>query len=156
MPLHAKSNRPCCSIRDFILDMFPRIRQVQGSRGRLAGVHLPKYPDTEPSFEELKARIAKTVDFLQTLKPTQIDGSEGRGIRLPIAGEARTFSGQTYLIHFALPNFYSHVTTAYAVLRHCASRSANAILSVPSSPQQRPSMVRVINAVVFGLIRSSH
>lgn len=107
-------------------DMFPLVRQVQlaadfakGAGGRLAGAKLPKYPDTESSFEELKTRIAKTIGFLKTLKAKQIDGSEEKEITLPIAGEPRTFKGQGYLVDFALPNFYFHVTTAYAILRHC-------------------------------------
>ena len=107
-------------------DMFPLVRQIQlsadfakGAGARLAGVEVPKYPDSESSFEELKARIVKTIDFLRSLKPAQIDGSEGRVITLQIGGESRTFKGQAYLIDFALPNFYFHVTTAYAILRHC-------------------------------------
>jgi len=107
-------------------DMFPLVRQVQlvtdfakGAAGRLAGVELPKYDDTETSFAELKARIAKTVDFLHSLKPVQIDGSEGREITIPIGGQPHKFTGQNYLIKFALPNFYFHHTTAYAILRQC-------------------------------------
>ena len=107
-------------------DMFPLVRQVQlvtdfakGTAGRLAGVELPKYEDTETSFAELKARIAKTVDFLHSLKPAQIDGSEGREITIPIGGQPHKFTGQNYLIKFALPNFYFHHTTAYAILRQC-------------------------------------
>lgn len=107
-------------------DMFPLVRQVQlvtdfakGAAGRLAGVELPKFPDTETSFAELKARIAKTVDFLHSLKPAQIDGSETREITIPIGGQPQKFTGQNYLIRFALPNFYFHHTTAYAILRQC-------------------------------------
>jgi len=107
-------------------DMFPLVRQVQlvtdfakGAAGRLAGVELPKYDDTETSFTELKARIAKTLDFLHSLKPAQIDGSEAREITIPIGGQPHKFTGQNYLIKFALPNFYFHHTTAYAILRQC-------------------------------------
>ncbi len=107
-------------------DMFPLVRQVQlaadfakGAAGRLAGVELPKFPDEETSFAELTARIAKTVDFIETLKPAQIDGSESREITIPIGGQPYKFSGQNYLIGFALPNFYFHHTTAYAILRQC-------------------------------------
>ena len=107
-------------------DMFPLVRQVQlaadfakGAAGRLAGVELPKFPDEETSFAELTARIAKTVDFIETLKAAQIDGSEGREITLPIGGQPYKFTGQNYLIRFALPNFYFHHTTAYAILRQC-------------------------------------
>jgi len=107
-------------------DMFPLVRQVQlaadfakGAAGRLAGVELPKFPDEETSFAELTARIAKTVDFIETLKPAQIDGSESREITIPIGGQPYKFSGQNYLIGFALPNFHFHHTTAYAILRQC-------------------------------------
>jgi hypothetical protein len=107
-------------------DMFPLVRQVQlaadfakGGAGRLAGVELPKNPDTETSFAELKARIAKTVDFVNSLKPAQIDGSEGREVTIPVGGQPQKFTGQNYLVKFALPNFYFHVTTAYAILRQC-------------------------------------
>jgi hypothetical protein len=107
-------------------DMFPLIRQVQlaadfakGAGARLAGIEVPKFADTESTLDELKARIAKTVDFLKTLKPAQIDGSEGRDITIPIAGQPQSFKGQPYLLHFALPNFFFHATTAYNILRHC-------------------------------------
>lgn len=107
-------------------DMFPLVRQVQlaadfakGGAGRLAGVELPKFPDTETSFAELKTRIAKTVDFVSSLKPAQIDGSESREISIPIGGEPHKFTGQDYLVKFALPHFYFHHTTAYAILRQC-------------------------------------
>jgi uncharacterized protein len=107
-------------------DMFPLVKQVQlvtdfakGGAGRLAGVELPKFPDTETSFAELKARIARTVDFLKDLRPAQIDGSETREITIPIGGQPHKFTGQDYLIKFALPNFYFHHTTAYAILRQC-------------------------------------
>lgn len=106
-------------------DMFPLIRQVQlaadfakNSAARLAGVDLPKFADTETSFEELKARIAKTTEFLNTLKPGQIDGTEQKEITFPVAGQPTTFQGQQYLFNSALPNFFFHLTTAYAILRH--------------------------------------
>jgi hypothetical protein len=106
-------------------DMFPFTRQVQVSAdfgkntmARLAGVEAPKFPDTEASFDELKARVAKTVDYVKTFTPGQIDGSEEREITLPMGGNPVTFKGQRYLINFALPNFFFHLTTAYAILRH--------------------------------------
>jgi len=107
-------------------DMFPLVRQVQltadfakGAGARLAGIDVPKFADAESTFDELKARIAKTVDFLKTLKPAQVDGSEGREITIPIGGQPQHFKGQPYLLHFALPNFFFHATTAYDILRHC-------------------------------------
>ena len=107
-------------------DMFPLVRQVQlaadfakGPAARLAGIEVPKFADTETTFDELKARIAKTVEFVKTLKPGQIDGSEDRDITIPIGGQPQSFKGQPYLLHFALPNFFFHATTAYDILRHC-------------------------------------
>jgi uncharacterized protein len=106
-------------------DMFPLSRQVQlvsdfakGTAARLAGIEIPKYEDTETSFEALKARLARTAEFVRSIAPGQIDGSEDREITIPIAGQPTTFKGQRYLVHFALPNFYFHLTTAYAILRH--------------------------------------
>jgi len=107
-------------------DMFAFVRQVQlaadfakGASARLAGIDVPKFADTESTFDELQARIAKTVDFLKTLTPAQIDGSENRDITIPLGGQPQSFKGQPYLLHFALPNFFFHATTAYDILRHC-------------------------------------
>ncbi len=106
-------------------DMFALTRQVQiacdfakGTIARLAGETPPKYEDTETTIPELKARIAKTLDFIKSFKPAQIDGSEEKQITIPIGPETRTFSGENYLVAHALPNFYFHMTTAYAILRH--------------------------------------
>lgn len=106
-------------------DMLPFSRQVQiaadfgkGPVARLAGVELPKYEDAESTFAELTARIDKTLAFIGTFTPAQIDGQEDRDITLPIGGTPTTFKGQPYLLHFALPNFYFHMSMAYAILRH--------------------------------------
>lgn len=106
-------------------DMHPLTRQVQiasdaakGCAARLAGVETPSFADTESSFAELQARIQKTLDFLQGFSPAQIDGSEGRKVVIKFPGAELKFSGQDYLLHFVLPNFYFHLTTAYAILRH--------------------------------------
>lgn len=106
-------------------DMFPLTRQVQiaadfgkGPIARLAGVELPKYEDTETTFAELAARIDKTLAFIGAFKPEQIDGQEDRDIELTIGGKPVNFKGQPYLLHFALPNFYFHMSMAYAILRH--------------------------------------
>ena len=106
-------------------DMFPFVRQVfvatdfgKSTPARLAGVEAPKYPDEEKTFEELKARIAKTIAYANGFKPAQIDGSEERDITIPVGANTRSFKGQAYLVGFALPNFYFHLTTAYAILRH--------------------------------------
>ncbi len=106
-------------------DMFPLIRQVQiatdqakGCVARLAGVEVPKYEDNEASFEELYARIDKTLAFIKGIKAEQIDGSEGKDITLPSPRGPLEFKGQPYLLFFVLPNVYFHCTTAYAILRH--------------------------------------
>jgi hypothetical protein len=106
-------------------DMFPLTRQVQfstdhakGASARLAGLPVPSFEDTETTFPELKARIAKTLDFIATVRPDEIDGSEGRDISLKAGPRELSFKGQDYLVFFALPNFYFHVTAAYAILRH--------------------------------------
>jgi uncharacterized protein len=106
-------------------DMHPLNRQVhllsdaaKGACARLAGLPVPSFEDTETTFPELKARIAKTLDFIATVKPEQIDGSEGRVITLKAGAREYTFTGQDYLVFFVLPNFYFHVATAYAILRH--------------------------------------
>ena len=106
-------------------DMLPLSRQIQiacdharGAAARLAGLERPPVPDNETTLEELQARIASTIAYIGTFKPEQIDSSEAREITLPLrTGEVKT-KGQPYLLHFALPNFWFHVTTAYAILRH--------------------------------------
>ncbi len=108
-------------------DMFPLVRQVRAATdhavsacGRLAGVDMPSFANTEASIPELKERIAKTVDFLKGLKPAQIDGSEGKEIKITFpSGAVREFTGQSLLLNNSLPNFYFHCTTAYDILRHC-------------------------------------
>jgi len=106
-------------------DMFPLTRQVQiaadqakGCAARLAGVEVPKYEDTEKSFDDLKARIAKTIAFINGVKPEQLANSAGRDVVLPIRGNPTTFKGEWFLKHFVMPNFFFHVTTAYDILRH--------------------------------------
>jgi len=107
-------------------DMFPMARQVQiasdaakGCGARLAGREPPKFEDNEATFPELLTRIDKTIAYLETLKPEQINGSEQRTITLQIRNNTLTFLGMPFLLNFALPNFYFHVTTAYDILRHC-------------------------------------
>jgi uncharacterized protein len=106
-------------------DMLPFSRQVQIASdnakapvARLAGIEIPKYEDNEASFDELRERIRKTVQFIKSVPAEKIDGSEGREIVLPLRGGELRFSGENYLKHFALPNFFFHATTAYALLRH--------------------------------------
>ncbi len=106
-------------------DMFPLSRQVQiatdGAKGcaaRLAGIEVPSYEDTETTFPELQARIAKTIAFLKSVSAAQIDGSEQRKVTFKLRGKDVSFLGQPYLLTFVLPNFYFHITTAYDILRH--------------------------------------
>jgi len=106
-------------------DQFPLVRQVQiatdGAKGgiaRLAGLEAPAYPDDEATFEQLEARIDKTIAFLQSVTPDQVDGSEDRPIKLKLRNGELDFIGQAFLLHFVIPNFFFHVTTAYAILRH--------------------------------------
>ena len=108
-------------------DMFDFTRQVQvvtdqARRGaaRLAGAEPPSYEDTETTIDQLKARLAKTVAYLKTLDGKQIDASADREIAFPLGGGVTgRMKGGDYLNHFVLPNFYFHLTAAYAILRHC-------------------------------------
>ncbi len=106
-------------------DMYPLSRQVQiatdgvkGCAARLAGVEVPSYPDTEKTFAELQARLTKTIAFLKTFSPQQIDDSDERKVTLKLRGQDTTYLGAPYLLNFVLPNLYFHITTAYAILRH--------------------------------------
>ena len=106
-------------------DMLALARQVQvatdtakGCGARLAGIEVPGFADTEATFPELKARIDKTVAFLEGVPADKLEGSEDRIVTIKIRGNDVSFSGADYLANFAMPNFYFHVTTAYAILRH--------------------------------------
>jgi len=106
-------------------DMLPFTKQIQiasdaakGAMARLAGAEIPSWPDDEATLAELRARVQKTIDFVKGFSKAQIDGSEGKPITIPRrTGDPLQFDGETYLKHFALPNFYFHVTTTYALLR---------------------------------------
>ena len=107
-------------------DMLPFRTQVQIACdaakfgvARLAGIEAPKFADDEASLPELKTRIASTIAFLQGVPAASVDGSEGKAISVPRRNsEPMQFTGENYLRHLALPNFFFHVTTAYALLRH--------------------------------------
>jgi len=107
-------------------DMFPLVRQVQiaadfakGVCARLAGGEPPSYEDNETSFVELHARIARTQAYLAGLDPASFEGAEAREVVLrPGTPKERRFNGHTYLLHYGLPQFFFHMTTAYALLRH--------------------------------------
>ena len=105
-------------------DMLPLVRQVQitcdtakGAAGRLAGVELPKHEDTEATFADLKARIAKTLDFVKSITAAQLKDSESRSIEMKFPNGTMKFTGLAYLTNFVLPNFYFHISIAYALLR---------------------------------------
>lgn len=107
-------------------DMFHLTRQVhiatdfaRSTGARLAGLETPVFEDNEKTIAELTARVRRTVEFLRTLKASPINGSESRVILRPVRGEPKKFTGINYLLQFALPNFYFHVTATYAILRHC-------------------------------------
>lgn len=106
-------------------DMFDFCKQIQIAgdaakigAARLAGVDAPVYEDSEKSFADLIARIQKTIAYLQTFKPEQIDGSEAKEIILTRGEKSTTYTGLTFLLNRTLPNFYFHITTAYDMLRH--------------------------------------
>jgi uncharacterized protein len=106
-------------------DMLPLTAQVQiacdtakASACRLSGVTIPVFEDTEKTLGELKARVTKTIEFLKTFKPEQINGSEEKEIVVKIGGQDKTYKGMPLLLTRSLPNFYFHVSTAYDILRH--------------------------------------
>jgi hypothetical protein len=106
-------------------DMLPFTKQIQiacdGAKfcvARLAGVEAPTFDDTEASIDELRERIRKTLTFIQSVSVAQIDGTEDKDVVIPRRDGPMTLKGEAYLKHYATPNFYFHVTTAYALLRH--------------------------------------
>jgi hypothetical protein len=106
-------------------DMLPFPAQVQiatdsvkGCLARLSGTEAPKWADTEASFDELRARIRKAIDYAKSVPAASIDGSESREITVPMGpGRTAKFTGEVFLKHFSLPNFFFHCTMAYALLR---------------------------------------
>jgi hypothetical protein len=106
-------------------DMLPFVRQIQiatdqvkGGMGRLAGVDVPSWPDDEKTFAEVQARVDKAISYMNTFKPEQYEGAETRAVELKFPQGTLSFNGKDYLLNFVLPNFYFHMTTAYAILRH--------------------------------------
>jgi len=106
-------------------DMLAFARQVQifcdnakNSTARLAGVEAPRFEDAEASLDELKARIQKTLDFLATVKGADLEAGANREIVFPVGPNKMQMLGANYLLHWALPNFYFHLTTAYGLLRY--------------------------------------
>jgi hypothetical protein len=107
-------------------DMLPFTRQIQiatdgikGCMARLSGQEIPKWDDTEATMDDLRARIRKTIAYVESFQAEQINGTEGKEILLPTrSGDPMKFTGENYLKHFVLPNMYFHATTTYALLRH--------------------------------------
>ncbi len=106
-------------------DQFSFARQLQvatdqakGCTARLAGVDVPRYEDTETTIPELQARLDKTIAFIESIAKEKIEGSEGKEVVLPSPRGERKLIGEPYLLSYVLPNFYFHLTTAYAILRH--------------------------------------
>jgi uncharacterized protein len=106
-------------------DMFPLTRQVQIASdmskygvARLAGIEAPKFEDKEQTFEELRARLARTIDFIKGVPASALEGSEDRTIKVPLRDRTLEFKGLEYLVHWVIPNVFFHITTAYAILRH--------------------------------------
>jgi hypothetical protein len=107
-------------------DMLPLTKQIQiasdfaaKSCARLTHSEVPSIPDTETSFDELKQRLAKTIDYVKAFKPAQFDGADARDVTFPVGpGNTMTLKGQQFLSAFAFPNFYFHAATAHGILRH--------------------------------------
>ena len=106
-------------------DMFPLTRQIQiatdmskGAAARLAGVEIPAYEDDETTFEQLQARIAKTIAFIESIEPAQLTDAQTRDITITVRKIELKFTGQDYLLKWVMPNVYFHVTTTYNILRH--------------------------------------
>ena len=106
-------------------DMLPFMRQIhiacdaaKNGIARISGVDAPKFDDTETTVAEFKARIQKTIDFLNTVPADKLDGTEDKDITFPVGKDTRTMKGEAFLKHWMLPNMYFHVTTAYLILRH--------------------------------------
>ncbi len=109
----------------FYPDMFSFTRQVRAATDHartcaalLAGLEAPKYEDNEKSLAELIARVEKTIAWLNTVKPEQIDGSEGKSVTVKMRDRELKFTGQELLLNRSMPNFYFHCTTAYDIMRH--------------------------------------
>lgn len=105
-------------------DMLPMIKQVQiacdhakGAMARMSGKENPKFEDNETTIADLQARVAKTVDFVKSFKPADIDGQEDRSVTIKLPTTEMTFPAQSYLVNYGLPNFYFHTSMAYAIAR---------------------------------------
>ena len=123
-------------------DMYPLSGQIQRASDaskfavqRLSRVEAPKFPDEETTFDQLQQRIAATLAYLQDVPADRLDGAEGRKVSLAFGDFKQEFRGDDYLLTFALPNFYFHVTTAYAILRHAGVKVGKLDFLGPYSQQ---------------------
>jgi hypothetical protein len=122
-------------------DMFPLTRQVQIATdvakfgvARLAAVEAPKFEDKEQTFEELRARIARTIDFIKGVPASALEGSEDRAIKVPARERTLEFKGLEYLVRWVIPNAFFHITTAYAILRQSGVEIGKTDFLVGSGP----------------------
>jgi hypothetical protein len=122
---HRKYDSAVLATSRLFPDMLPLINQIQiasdaakGAAARLAGIDPPKFDDNEKTLPELLARVDKTIEFLTTITPEQLTGSEDRTITVKTRHTSHSFPGLVYLRHWAIPNFFFHATTAYNLLRH--------------------------------------
>lgn len=106
-------------------DMFPLTKQVfvacdmaKNGMARISGLEAPKFDDSETTFEQLRARIQKTLDYLASIPASTVDGKEENEITFPVGPNTRTMKAEAYLVHWILPNMFFHITTVYNILRH--------------------------------------
>jgi hypothetical protein len=130
--LHARLS---LNMYDLTRQVAEAIRHAVVACGLLAGVDPPVFPDTEPDMAELKARIATALDFMRSLQPAAINGTEKKQVVFTFRnGSTRNFDGQSLLLIFSVPQFFFHVTTAYDILRHCGVDLAKKDFLGPPSP----------------------
>ena len=106
------------NMRPFIFQIQVATDTAKGAAARLSGKEVPVWADDEQSFEEVRARIKKAVDYLAAFRPGDFDGADQKPIELKLGTHTMNFNGSSYIANFVLPNFYFHMTTAYNILRH--------------------------------------
>jgi len=106
------------NMRPFLFQVQVATDTAKGAAARLSGKPVPSWPDEEQTFADVHARLGKAIDYLAGFTPADFDGAEERPIELKVGPRTINFTGTSYLSTFVLPNFFFHVTTAYAILRH--------------------------------------
>jgi hypothetical protein len=106
------------NMRPFVFQIQVATDTAKGAAARLSGRPVPSWPDEEKTFADLHARLGKAIEFLSGFTPADFDGAEARPIELKVGPRTLEFTGASYISTFVLPNFFFHVTTAYAILRH--------------------------------------